>query len=315
MKKIVLSSGISIFFVLVFLLGTAGYFIGDYFVDFALKRGNASDPMAPPAACVNILDPNVQLPPKPQAVSEAWQLHSVDGLRLEATHFSPRHPSHQWVILVHGYGRSQQDTWDYAEAYLEHGYEVLTPDLRASGKSEGTYLTMGALESSDIQQWVEQIVAADPQAHIVLHGISMGAATVMLASARPMPVNLAAVIEDCGYTSAYAMFTMQLRNLFNLPAFPIMDTVDFMSRHKTGVAMSDAAPIRAVAETRVPMLFIHGDADKLVPYTMMQELYNASDAPVKEAMTVKGAAHAGAKAADANAYYQRVFDFADRYTK
>ena len=144
----------------------------------------------------------------------------------------------------------------------------------------------------------------------------MGAATVMMASARPdMPVNLAAVVEDCGYTSATAMFSMQLKSMFNLPSFPIIDCMDFMSRQKTGTALSKAAPIEAVRQTKVPMLFIHGDADKLVPYTMMQELYDASGAPAKEQLTVKGAGHAEAKAADAAMYYRTVFAFIDRYTE
>ena len=315
LKKVVLSSGITLVIVVLLLVSLAGYFAGGYFVDLALKRGNAQDPKAPPAACVSILDPNVQQPSKPEAVSENWQMISADGLKLTATHFHPVHEGHRWVILVHGYGRNQQNTWDYAAAYLEHGYEVLTPDLRASGDSEGTYLTMGALEGQDIEKWVEKIAAEDPQAKIVLHGVSMGAATVMLASAQQdMPDNLAAVIEDCGYTSADKMFAMQLKNLFDLPSFPLIDCMDIMSRRKTGVALSAAAPIKAVQKTRVPMLFIHGDADKLVPYEMMQELYDACGAPVKEKVTVKGASHAEAKSADPQAYDRVVFGFANRYT-
>ncbi len=315
LKKVVLSSGITVVLVVLLLVSLAGYFAGGYFVNLALKRGNAQDPQAPPAACVSILDPNVKLPSRPEAASENWQMLSADGLKLMATHFRPVHEGHRWVILVHGYGRNQQNTWDYAAAYLEHGYEVLTPDLRASGSSEGEYLTMGALESQDIEKWVEKIVAQDPQAKIVLHGVSMGAATVMLASAQQdMPDNLAAVVEDCGYTSADAMFAMQLKSLFELPAFPLIDCMDIMSRQKTGAALSAAAPIKAVPKTRVPILFIHGDADKLVPYEMMQELYDACGAPVKEKLTVKGASHAEAKSTDPQAYYRVVFGFADQYT-
>ena len=315
LKKVVLSSGITVVLVVLLLVSLAGYFAGGYFVNLALKRGNAQDPQAPPAACVSILDPNVKLPSRPEAASENWQMLSADGLKLMATHFRPVHEGHRWVILVHGYGRNQQNTWDYAAAYLEHGYEVLTPDLRASGSSEGEYLTMGALESQDIEKWVEKIVAQDPQAKIVLHGVSMGAATVMLASAQQdMPDNLAAVVEDCGYTSADAMFAMQLKSLFELPAFPLIDCMDIMSRQKTGAALSAAAPIKAVPKTRVPILFIHGDADKLVPYEMMQELYDACGAPVKEKLTVKGASHAEAKSTDPKAYYRVVFGFADQYT-
>jgi hypothetical protein len=315
LKKAMLSGSLIFIFLFTMVILAVGWFAGSYFVDFSLKRGTSEDPKAPPLACVSILDPNVHLPAQPKAESEKWSVTSADGFRLVATCFRPQRRGHQWVVLVHGYGRNQQNTWDYAAEYLAHGYTVLTPDLRASGDSEGTYLTMGARESQDMQKWVERIVAVDPEARIVLHGVSMGAATVMLASALPMPDNLRAVIEDCGYTSADAMFAMQLNTLFQLPAFPIMDTVDIVSRQKTGVALSAAAPLTAVPHTRVPMLFIHGDADRLVPYEMMQQLYAASGAPVKEQLTVHGAGHAEAKAADPGSYYQHVFSFADTYTR
>lgn len=315
LKRVVITGSCCVLFFGSMLVLAAGWFIGDYFVDFSLQRGTAENPKALPLACQSILEANMQLPAQPAADSEIWQVTAEDGLGLVGTCFRRAGNGHRWVILVHGYGRIQQNTWDYAEKYLAHGYAVLTPDLRASGDSEGRYLTMGAKESRDLQQWVARILQEDPDARIVLHGISMGAATVMMASALPMPDNVAAVVEDCGYTSAYAMFTIQLERLFHLPERPLMDCVDFMSREKTGTALSEAAPLLAVPHTKVPMLFIHGDDDRLVPYEMMQQLYDASNAPVKESMTVSGAGHASAKAADPVRYFQRLFAFTDAYTK
>ena len=213
---------------------------------------------------------------------------------------------------MHGYGREQTFAFDYAEEYLKHGYNVLTPDLRASGTSEGIFLTMGALESQDIKIWCEKIIERDPQAEIILHGVSMGAATVLMASALDIK-NLRAVVEDCGYTSAYEMFSAQLEKIFGLPEFPIMNIVDIVSKIKTGVAISDAAPILSVPNTKVPTLFIHGDADKLVPFEMLDKLYNASNAPVKEKFVVEGAGHADSKIKDPPKYFERVFNFIDRF--
>jgi len=140
----------------------------------------------------------------------------------------------------------------------------------------------------------------------------MGAATVMMASAL-QPPHVAAIIEDCGYTSAYDMFTMQLKKLFGLPEFPIMQCVDVVCRIKMGCALSDATPLKSVARTEVPMLFIHGDEDKLVPYEMMHELYNASSAPKKEAVTFAGAGHASAKSAASEEYFSKIFSFLEPY--
>jgi len=316
LKKVVLTSGITIVLVVVMLLTAAGYFLGGYFIDLALRRGNAEDPKAPPAVFTMAFTTSGGLHPaaRPRSAAEDWQLQSFDGLRLAATHFSPRQPGHAWVVLVHGYGCNQQYTWDFAGEYLRHGYEVLTPDMRASGESEGTYLTMGALEARDIAKWTQRIAEVDPEARIVLHGVSMGAAAAMLAAAEPLPPQVTAIVEDSGYTDVFGMFSLELQKLFGLPSFPVLDCANLMGKVRTGVYLRDVRPVEAVRQSKVPMLFIHGDADQLVPYAMMQELYAASAAPQKEELTVKGAAHAVSASAAHDAYYKKVFAFADRYT-
>ncbi|MBR5914142.1 MAG: alpha/beta hydrolase [Selenomonadaceae bacterium] len=301
MKKILIAVT-----VLLVILICAGYFVGNYFVNFALK--------APPPATADIADPNLKAPPAPNFPNEIWTITSADGFTLHATYYEPARESHNWAILVHGYGRNQTFANDYAEEYLKRGYNVLTPDLRGCGTSEGIYLTMGTLESRDVAKWAEKIVERDPQAKIILHGVSMGAATVMMTAALN-PKNLVAVVEDCGYTSAYEMFTAQLDKIFGLPEFPIMPIVDVVSKIKVGVAISDAAPIESVKKISVPILFIHGDADKLVPYEMMNRLFNAATSPVKEKFTVEGAGHADAKTKNPTAYFDRVFKFLDSNIK
>ncbi|MBR1397867.1 MAG: alpha/beta hydrolase [Selenomonadaceae bacterium] len=298
---------------IIFLLIAVGYFIGSYFVDFALKRGNADDPNAIPAACESIHDASRTVPPMPAAPNKKWNITSADNLNLYADYFLPDSSSHKWAVLVHGYGRDRRFAYDYAEEYLKRGYNVLIPDLRASGESEGTYLTMGAKESDDILIWIDKIINEDSQAEIILHGVSMGAATVMLTAAKETSPNLKAVIEDCGYTSAYSMFTMQLDEIFNLPAFPIMDCVNIVTEIKTGVPLSKAAPIDVIKNIKVPIMFIHGTADKLVPYNMMQELYNACDAPIKETLTFEDVGHADAKSSNPDLYFSKIFSFLDKY--
>ena len=290
----------------------AGYLIGDYFVEYALKRGEDG---SPPSACRSIADPTLRAPAAPDFEREIWNITSSDGLKLTADYFKPSTQSHKWALLVHGYGRDRTFAYDYADAYLKHGWNVVTPDLRAAGESEGNYITMGVKESDDLVGWIGKIIRTDPMAEIILHGVSMGAATVMMTSAKDLPSNVKAAVEDCGYTSAYEMFGAQLKKLFGLPEFPIMKFVDVVSKFETGAAVSDAAPINAVGMTKVPMLFIHGDADDLVPYSMMGRLFDASGAPIKEDWTVPGAGHADAKPINPPAYFERVFEFVDRFVK
>ena len=299
------------FFIFVLMIAI-GYLIGNYFVGYALRRGNDTDPKAIPAACAAIHDSSAALPPRPEAISEDWSIVSEDGLTLRGTHFSPPRPSKRWVILVHGYGRDQRFVWDLAAEYLKNGYDVLTPDMRAAGESDGKYLTMGVKESEDVVAWARQIAKNDNEARIVLHGVSMGAATVMLAAGSGnIPPHVTAIVEDCGYTSAYIMFSAQLEKLFGLPRFPIMSCVDAVSRIKTGAWLSDAAPVKKMPE--IPTLFIHGDADKLAPAEMMDELYHASDAKAKERLLVPDVGHADAKTDAPDLYYSTVFTFLKPY--
>ncbi|MBR4151784.1 MAG: alpha/beta hydrolase [Selenomonadaceae bacterium] len=279
----------------------AGYFVGNYFVDFALKRG---EDLTPPKACANIADPNLKAPPAPNFPVEVWTLESFDRLTLHAKKFSPAEETNRWAILIHGYGRDGTFAYDYAEEYLKRGWNVLIPDLRAAGESEGQFITMGALESRDVLLWAEKI----PQdAQIIIHGVSMGAATTLLTAAQE-PKNLVAVVEDCGYTSAYEMFAAQLEKIFGLPEYPVMPCANLVCKLKTGVKISDAAPLEVVDKIKVPVLFIHGDADGLVPFEMMGRLYDACAAP-KDKFIVEGAGHADAKRTNPAAYFDKVFTF------
>ena len=289
--------------VIIILLG-AGYFVGNYFVDFALKRG---EDLSPPKACASIADPNLKAPPAPNFPVEDWTLESFDGLKLHAKKFSPAENTNRWAILIHGYGRDGTFAYDYADEYLKRGWNVLVPDLRAAGQSEGEFITMGALESRDIFDWSKKISDANPDAKIILHGVSMGAATTLLAAALE-PKNLVAVVEDCGYTSAYEMFTAQVKKLFSLPEYPVMPCANLVCKLKTGVKISDAAPINVVDKIKVPVLFIHGDADKLVPFEMMEKLFD-SCISTKEKFIVHGAGHADCKSTNPTAYFDKVFAF------
>ena len=298
--------GVILALIAVFL--ASAYFIGAYFVDYALKRGNDVDPMALPPACERIQDKGRLLPQWPEAPSEELEIAASDGRKIVATHLVPDNPGEKWAVLVHGYGRDQRYAGDYAEEYLAKGCHVLTPDLCASGKSEGQYITMGVKESEEIALWTQEISAKHPQAEIVLHGVSMGAAAVLMAAARADADNLYAVIEDCGYTSAYEMFSAQLGVIFGLPSFPIMNFVDVVSGMKTGARISEAAPIKVIGQIKVPILFIHGSEDRLVPPIMMEELYTVCKTR-KEKLIVIGAGHGDAMKEDGKAYWDCIFAF------
>jgi fermentation-respiration switch protein FrsA (DUF1100 family) len=287
----------------------AGYYVGNYLVGFGLMRGSADNPQAPPRAYALLMPPGTWNYTRPDAPSEEWRLISSDGLHLTATHFRSERPRGNWAIIVHGYGCTQENSYYLASHYLAQGYDVLTPDLRSSGKSEGRFVTMGLRESGDIVGWAQEIAARNPEARIVLHGVSMGAATVMMAGASDaLPVQVAAVVEDCGYTSAYDLLAYQMEISFRLPSFPGMNLLDWRCRSRAGFSLREAAPIEAVRHARVPMLFIHGTADTLVPASMAEKLYAACTSE-KELLLVPEAIHSAASQKDAARYDRTVMSF------
>ena len=311
MKKIIISCLVTAVLVTAFWCTMAGYFIGNYIVQFGLERGGEADnPKAPPRAYALLMPPESRQFTKPDEEHEVWKIRSDDGLLLQATHFYPEEDSNRWVIVAHGYGCTQQNSWYIASTYLSMGYHVLTPDLRASGDSEGKFLTMGYMESKDIEHWAAEIVRHYPEAKIALHGVSMGAAAVMLAAASGnLPENVVACIEDSGFTSAYHLLALRLEDSFGLPAFPAMNLLDWRCEHLAGFSLRHAAPIKVMDRVRMPILFIHGEKDTLVPPYMADLLYEACWSPKKEIFLAPDSIHGAASQTAHDAYYKKVVEF------
>ena len=314
MKKIIISCLLTaVVMTIGFVLG-AGYFIGNYLVSFGLERGTYGGHTEPPRAFALLMPPESRQYDRPDYLSEPWELQSGDGLHLTTTHFSPKVTSNKWVIVAHGYGCNQTNSYYIAENYLMMGYHVLTPDLRASGESEGKFLTMGLYESNDVTRWAGKIAMHYPEARIVLHGVSMGAATVMMASDDEyLPAQVVACVEDSGYTSAFDLLAHQMKESFGLPPFPAMNLLDWRCKEVAGFSLSKAVPLQAVKNSKVPMLFIHGLKDTLVPPAMAQELYDAAVAPRKEILFIGEAVHGAASQTGQDQYFKTIRDFVKPY--
>ena len=131
--------------------------------------------------------------------------------------------SNIWAIVVHGYYGQGKDMIYYAKEYCNRGYNVLMIDLRGHGQSEGDYIGMGWHDRLDLIDWINYLVSKNSNCEIILHGVSMGAATVMMATGEELPNNVKIAIEDCGYSSIWDEFKMQLDVLFHLPTFPVLN--------------------------------------------------------------------------------------------
>lgn len=237
-------------------------------------------------------------------------INSFDNLRLHG--YRVRNNSHKWAITVHGYTNEAGFMSAMAYKYFSMGYNLIMPDLRGHGESEGDYIGMGWHDRLDIMKWIDFIVKEDREAEILLHGVSMGAATVMMVSGEKLPPNVKVIIEDCGYTTAREEFSGKLKSMFKLPAFPFMNICNIICKIKSNYYIFDASAIDQIKKSTVPILFIHGDRDNFVPFYMMDKLYEACNSE-KDKVIIEGAGHAKSEKVNTALYWDRVVEFIDKY--
>ncbi|ONI39202.1 hypothetical protein AN639_06525 [Candidatus Epulonipiscium fishelsonii] len=314
-KTILISVG-----VIISILIIGSYFVGNYFVEYVLGRKpvNFDDPLSPTYDKPTVEQINRDIAKEKvkdfynNISFEEVTIPSTDGKETLYAKIFPQENSNLWVVLVHGYTSSHKDIEDVIVEYYNRGYNVVAPDLRSHGNSTGEYITLGEKDKDDIVAWANYI--NNSESKIVLHGFSMGAATVLLASsADKLPESVFAIIEDSGYTTALQMLNEQLTYRFNLPTFPIIDISNIVSIIKTGLNFYDPKPIEAIQNSELPILFIHGDEDIFVLPYMHTELYNTYKGP-KDKLMIGGAGHTAGRYVEPQLYYDTVFNFIETYT-
>lgn len=315
--------GISAFLIMIIV---AFLCIGNYFFNYALVRKNGEIAAAEMSVYSLIYEnekkDRIDLNRKIQKEKTSSWLNSIskkeiniqsnDKLQLFASEFKLSNESNKWVILVHGYTSEQSSIYDIARHYSDKGYNVLTPDLRAHGLSEGKYVGMGWLDRNDLLLWVDYLLRNYRNSEIILHGVSMGAATVMMASGENLPTNVKLIVEDCGYTSVWDIFSFELKLRFNLSTFPVLNAASFITSVRAGYNYKEASSIDQIKKSVTPILFIHGNADEFVPVNMAYKLYDNANIN-KELIIVDGAGHAESRLADEELYYGSIFSFIDKY--
>ena len=244
-------------------------------------------------------------------------VQAVDGLRLWAAVAPGREGCHRWAVCVHGYHDTYESMGAIARHYHELGWNVLLPDQRGHGRSEGGYVGWGYDERLDVLSWVNWIVRKDPEAEIVLHGVSMGGATVLMATGGVLPRQVKAAVSDCSYTSIEA----EIRHLVTgaktempvrLPFAVLFYRLRRSALRRAGFDLRLAAPVEAVSRSKTPTLFIHGADDDFVPAAMMSALHQAARCP-KSFLWVPGAGHAASVGTDEKLYWTAVDSFLRDY--
>lgn len=307
-KKIILTISILL---LVVILGVGGL-VGNYFYNLALNPFTSKDMIFGDDDDTSLeVEADVNWLIKDSNYIDTY-ITSSDNLKLHAYEVKNENKTDKWAIVVHGYTSEGKLLSSKAKHLYNMGYNVLVPDLRSHGTSEGNYIGMGWHDRLDIIDWINYIVKNNPNSEIALHGTSMGSATVLMVSGEKLPSNVKAIVADCGYTSVYDEFSYQLKQLFNLPAFPIMNFSDVVTHIRAGYCLNDASAINQVKKSTTPILYIHGDKDDFVPYYMMDELYNATNSE-KEKLTIEGGEHANSDLVNSKLYWSTVNSFLEKY--
>lgn len=236
-------------------------------------------------------------------------VEAKDGLRLHGTYF-PQGEENKVVLCFHGYtSEGMKDYLALSGYYLKKGYSMLLVDERAHGESEGEYIGFGCLDRQDALCWLDWILErCGEDVEILMHGTSMGGATVLMASGLELPAQVKGIISDCGFTSPKEVFTHVLNSMYHLPAFPAIPAADVLNRRLAGYGMDECNAAREVRNATVPILVIHGDADTFVPVSMCEEIYENIASPKKK-LIVEGAAHAESYYKDTESYEQALDEF------
>lgn len=233
---------------------------------------------------------------------------SFDGLTLRGRYyeFSPDYPIE---LLFHGYrGWAERDLSGGVARCRQLKHNALIVDHRASNQSDGTVITFGILESRDCPVWVDFILRhINPNAKIILTGISMGASTVMIAASEPLPKNVIGVLADCGYTSNREIIQKVMKDI-KLPPNLFYPFIKLGAKIFGKFDLEEISPIESVKQSRLPILFFHGDTDDFVPYEMSVRNHDACNAK-KRLVTIKGAGHGLCFPVEPKTYLKEMDDF------
>ncbi|MBR6555041.1 MAG: alpha/beta fold hydrolase [Clostridia bacterium] len=220
-----------------------------------------------------------------------WHIRSFDNTALAAEFLPTPQTRRGTVILCHGW-RSSGPTdfaWVFRE-YLDRGFDLLVLHQRGHGASGGRWLGFGVLERRDLQCWVAEVCRRQgTQTPILLHGMSMGGATVQFALDLPLPDNVVGAVVDCGFSSPWEECAAVIRR-YHLPVRPVLAMLDLWVRLLAGYRLQDCHAGDVMTRNRRPVLWLHGRRDGLVPCRMSQETYGAAVCP-KWLVTVPGAGH------------------------
>lgn len=239
---------------------------------------------------------------------EDMTVTAFDGLELWGKYYEYA-PGAPVELMFHGYrGSAERDLSGGVQRCFKLGRSAVIVDQRCSGRSGGNVITFGINEHRDCLTWVEHLCGRfGPDVRIILTGISMGAATVMMAAGKPLPKNVVGVLADCGYSSPKEIIKKVIRQM-GLPAELAYPFVKLGARLYGHFDLEETSPEEALKKCKVPVIFFHGENDDYVPCEMSRINYDACTSR-KKLVTIPGAGHGLSYPIAPEQYLQELEDF------
>lgn len=236
---------------------------------------------------------------------------SHDGLTLFGR-FYKREKENVIEIDFHGYrGHAMRDYCGGCFISKDNGISSVIVDQRSHGNSEGNAITFGIKERFDVVSWVEYVLSRfGKDTKIILSGVSMGAATVLMASELDLPENVVCILADCPYSSPKEIISKVARDR-KFPDKLVYPFIKLSARLFAGVNLEAASPVEAVKNTNIPILIVHGDDDRYVPYEMGKRIFDSCASDKKKMLTVNGAGHAISYFIETEEYTKTVTEFVE----
>lgn len=237
---------------------------------------------------------------------------SFDGLLLKG-HYLAHPQAKRTIVAFHGFKtHALFDFGATARFYYENDCNLLLVEQRSHLISEGDHIDLGILTRRDVATWVNYVNSInDPSLPVILLGVSMGAATVMMAQEFPLPSNVKGIIDDCGFSDTWQE-VRRFGEVYHIrPITLLMPLLNLLCKLHMGIDLHEASPKKALEHARLPILMIHGTADELVPIRNSYENYEACTAP-KRLIEVEGADHIESFFTEPERYKQEVLDFFER---
>ena len=239
--------------------------------------------------------------------------YSHDGLKLSAKYY---HVSDDAPIQIQFHGYRGSGIRDFSGGNLlarELGFNTLLVDQRAHGDSEGCTISFGVVERYDVISWCNYCVKNFPKAKIYLAGVSMGAASVIMAAELDLPSNVKGIIADCSYSSQKEVIKLSCKNM-KVPPSLMFPFIALGGKLFGKFDINERTPLQAIPNAKVPIMLIHGEEDEIVPIQMAHQMEQASCGKAK-LYTFANASHGISYIVNPIRYKQLAIDFINKCEK